>query len=217
MTNTLLLLLSTSAISIIGFYSPELNTKMLFKPARIKNNKEWYRFFSSGFIHANLEHLLFNMISLFLFRTIVEEAFLSENYFSGNGTTLFFALYLSALPLSLLYSYFRYNTKTNYASLGASGAVSAIIFTAILINPTMKIGLFLIPPIIPGYFFGPFFLLLSAWLGKKGKDNINHAAHISGALYGWVFTLIALYAQHHSFETLNIFLSLLSKELGLHG
>lgn len=216
MTNTLLLLLSTSAISILGFYFPALNAKMLFKPARIKNNKEWYRFFSSGFIHANLEHLLFNMFSLFLFGTLVEKAYLSGNYFSGNGTMLFFTLYLSALPLSLLYSYFRHNKKTNYASLGASGAVSAVIFAAILIDPTMKIGLFLIPPIIPGYFFGPLFLLLSSWLGKKGKDNINHAAHISGAVYGWAFTIVALYAQHHSFETLNVFLSLLLKELGLH-
>ncbi|MBM3158835.1 MAG: rhomboid family intramembrane serine protease [Bacteroidetes bacterium] len=216
MNNTLLLVFSTSAISILAFNLPALKEKLLFRPASMLKGNEWYRFFTSGFIHADWEHLLFNMFSLYLFGVLVERAYLSHNYFSENGTTLFFTLYLSALPLSLLYSFIRYYKKYNYASLGASGAVSAVIFSAILIDPTMKIGLFIIPPIIPGYLFGPLFLILSAWQGKKGRDNVNHAAHISGALYGWVFTIAALYVQHHSFDTINTFKKIMINQLGVN-
>lgn len=215
MNTTQLLLIITTAISILANFSPALKEKMLFKPTRIKKNQEWHRFLSSGFIHADWEHLLFNMLTLYLFGTLVENAYQSESFFVENGTTLFLILYFSSIPFSLLYSYFRYHTKSNYASLGASGAVSAVIFSAILMDPMIQIGLFIIPPIIPGYLFGPLFLILSAWMGKKGKDNINHAAHIGGALYGWAFTIAVTYLQHDSLNPLKAPLSIILKKLGL--
>jgi membrane associated rhomboid family serine protease len=215
MNTTTLLLLFTTAISILANNSASLKEKMLFKPFRINKNLEWHRFFSSGFIHADWEHLIFNMLSLYLFGTIVEQAFQSAIYFAKNGTAFYILLYTTSIPISLLYTYFRNKSKSNYASLGASGAVSAVIFSAILIDPTIQIGLFLIPPIIPGYLFGPLFLIAAAWMGKKGKDNINHAAHIAGALYGWIFTITATYIEHDNLKPIHTFISIVQKNLGL--
>lgn len=215
MTTTLQLLIGTTAISILANHFSRLKESMLFKPVRIKNNQEWYRFFTSGFIHADWEHLLFNLFSLYLFGTLVENAYQSESLFGSNGNSMYLIMYFSAIPFSLLYSYVKYRSKSNYASLGASGAVSAVIFSAILIDPTIQIGLFIFPPIIPGYVFGPLFIILSIWMGKRGKDNINHAAHIGGALYGWLFTTVAANFYNSPQQLFNTFLSILLKKLGL--
>jgi len=194
MTTTLQLLIGTAAISILANHFSRLKESMLFKPVRIKNNQEWYRFFTSGFIHADWEHLLFNLFSLYLFGTLVENAYQSESLFGSNGNSMYLIMYFSSIPFSLLYSYVKYRSKSNYASLGASGAVSAVIFSAILIDPTIQIGLF---------------------MGKRGKDNINHAAHIGGALFGWLFTTAAANFYNSPQQPFNTFISILLKKLGL--
>ncbi len=191
LTGTQLIILLTAIISIAGFSIVTLKDRLLCKPYLIKEKNQWYRFFTSGLIHADWEHLLFNMFTLFLFGQTVENHFSTERLFFVNGKSVYLLLYFSALPISLITTYWRYNKNPRYASLGASGAVSAVLFTAILLDPTIKIGLFILPPIIPGFLFGPLYLLLSSYLGKRGKDNINHAAHISGAIYGVIFTLAA--------------------------
>ena len=122
MTTTLQLLIGTAAISILANHFSRLKESMLFKPVRIKNNQEWYRFFTSGFIHADWEHLLFNLFSLYLFGTLVENAYQSESLFGSNGNSMYLIMYFSSIPFSLLYSYVKYRSKSNYASLGASGA-----------------------------------------------------------------------------------------------
>jgi membrane associated rhomboid family serine protease len=187
---TLLIVLFTTLVSISAFGKPTVIDQFIFDPVTINRRQQWYRFFTCGLIHADWEHLLFNMLSLFLFGQIVESAFQSDILFGEQGKLFYALLYLSALFLSLVPTFWQERENRYYRSLGASGAVSAIVFVGILFNPTAKIGLFLIPPIIPGYIFGPLYLLLSAWLGKRGGDQINHSAHISGAIAGVVLTCL---------------------------
>ena len=187
---TLLIVLFTSLVSISAFGKPTVIDQFIFDPVTINRRQQWYRFFTCGLIHADWEHLLFNMLSLFLFGQMVESAFQSDILFGEQGKLFYALLYLSALFLSLVPTFWQERENRYYRSLGASGAVSAIVFVGILFNPTAKIGLFLIPPIIPGYIFGPLYLLLSVWLGKRGGDQINHSAHISGAIAGVVLTCL---------------------------
>ncbi len=107
-------------------------------------------------------------------------------------------MYVLALIVSLLPTYFKNEHNTQYRSLGASGAVSAVVFAGIMISPLSQLGFFIIPPIIPGFIFGPLYLILSAYMEKRGGDNINHSAHIWGALFGVVFIIIAtrLYSNY---------------------
>lgn len=191
LTGTQLIILLTAIISIAGFSIASLKDGLLCKPYLIKEKNQWYRFFTSGLIHADWEHLLFNMLTLYLFGHTVENYISTERLFGIDGKSVYLLLYITALPISLLSTYWKYNKNPRYASLGASGAVSAVLFTAILLDPTIKIGLFILPPIIPGFVFGPLYILLSSYLGNRGKDNINHAAHITGALYGVIFLLVA--------------------------
>jgi membrane associated rhomboid family serine protease len=99
-------------------------------------------------------------------------------------------MYLLALIVCLLPTYFKNKHNRQYRSLGASGAVSAVVFAGILISPLSRLGFFFIPPIIPGFIFGPLYLLLSWYLDKRGGGNINHSAHIWGALFGVIFLII---------------------------
>ena len=197
LTGTQLIILLTAIISIAGFSIASLKDGLLCKPYLIKEKNQWYRFFTSGLIHADWEHLLFNMLTLYLFGHTVENYISTERLFGIDGKSVYLLLYITALPISLLSTYWKYNKNPRYASLGASGAVSAVLFTAILLDPTIKIGLFILPPIIPGFVFGPLYILLSSYLGNRGKDNINHAAHITGALYGVIFLLVAEIGRAH--------------------
>lgn len=193
LSHTQLIIFITAIVSIVAFSSTTIKEQLLFKPVLIQKRNEWYRFFTSGLIHADWEHLLFNMLTLYLFGEGLETQFNRDNLFGENGAILYSTLYISAFPFSMITSYWKHKQNTRYASLGASGAVSAILFASILLNPTIKIGFFILPPVIPGFVFGPAYLLLSSYLNKKGKDNINHAAHIAGAIYGVIFTLAAAY------------------------
>ncbi|MGA1378579.1 MAG: rhomboid family intramembrane serine protease [Chitinophagaceae bacterium] len=206
LSSTQIIIFTTAIISIVAFSSSSIKEQLLFKPAQIHKKNEWYRFFTSGVIHADWEHLLFNMLTLYLFGEGLEAQFNSGNLFGEKGTLLYSTLYISAFPISMITSYWRHKQNARYASLGASGAVSAILFAAILLNPTIKIGFFILPPIIPGFIFGPAYLLLSSYLNKRGKDNINHAAHIAGALYGIIFTISAAFYLNSQTPVLNNFI-----------
>lgn len=190
LTITLSLLLFTTAVSIGGFSNRKLIDDLIFYPPAITKRYQWYRFFTCGLIHADWGHLLFNMLSLYLFGDFVEQSFTSPNLFGGQGKMFYLILYVSALFFCLIPTFLNHRNDSWYKSLGASGAVSAIVFVGILFNPTAKLGFFLIPPVIPGYIFGPLYLLLSSVMGRQSRDNINHSAHIWGALYGLAFTLV---------------------------
>lgn len=191
MSLTLLITLFTTGISLIAMYHDEFMDKLIFHPYTVHHHKEWYRFFSSGFIHADFIHLAFNMFSFYMFGDYVEQYF--SMIFGSTGRTLYIILYVSALLVCLIPTYINHYKQYNYRSLGASGAVSAIVFVGIFLQPTMQIGFFFIPPIIPGFIFGPIYLGLTAYLSKKGQGGINHSAHLWGSIYGVVFLIITSY------------------------
>ncbi len=197
MTITLIIVALTAIISFSAFSNEKLVNDLIFYPPAVTNQNQWYRFISCGLIHADLTHLIFNMLSMYMFGKFVEEAFAS--IFDSKSTIIFLALYISALVVSLLPTYFKHKNDDHYSSLGASGAVSAVVFAGIFLFPTAKIGIFILPPIIPGFIFAPIYLLVSAQLEKKGGDNVNHSAHIWGSLYGVAFVIIACFA----FSTFN--------------
>jgi membrane associated rhomboid family serine protease len=139
-----------------------------------------------------------------MFGEMVEKAF--EQIFPGMGKLLYVALYVISQFVCLVPTYLKHKNDYSYRSLGASGAVSAVVFAGIFLFPTAKIGLLIIPPIIPGFIFGPLYLVVSAMMAKKGGDNINHSAHIWGAIAGIVFLIIACYTLS-SFDPIKYFVS----------
>ncbi len=186
---TLIIVVVTVIVSIIGFRNSQVIDNLIFDPPAVTQKNQYYRFITCGFIHADVAHLAFNMISFYLFsNALVEPAFIE--YFGDYGRAALLIMYVLALIVSLLPTYAKHKNNTQYKSLGASGAVSAVVFAGIMISPLSQLGFFIIPPIIPGFVFGPLYLILSAYLEKRGGDNINHSAHIWGALFGVIFIVI---------------------------
>jgi len=188
-TITLIIVIITTLVSIGGFNNQKMIDDLIFYPPAVTRQKQWYRFFTCGLIHADFAHLAFNMLSLYLFGRFVEEKFLE--IFGETGKWYYLVMYISALLVSLLPTYLKNKNNAAYRSLGASGAVSAVVFAGLMVAPGIEVGFFIIPPIIPGFIFGPLYLLISIYLDKRGGDNINHSAHIWGAVYGVLFVIVA--------------------------
>lgn len=210
---TLAIIIVTAIVSLLAFSNQRLMDKLIFYPPAVSRNKEWYRFFTCGLIHADTAHLIFNMLSLFFFGEGVENKFME--IFGENGRWIYLLLYVSALLFSLLPTYRKHKDDAYYRSLGASGAVSAVLFAAFLLEPTLGVGIMFIPIPIPAFIFGPLYLLISTYLDKKGKDNINHSAHIFGALYGIGFVIIG--TQLVGFNAITEFLTGVKSYLSARG
>ena len=178
----------TSLISIAAFTNHDLLRKLILNPYSVKKYNEWYRLFSCGLIHANWPHLIFNMLALWSFGIIVEQYYLFE--FNGNSTIYYLLLYAGGQLFSVLPTYAKYKDYAGYNSLGASGAVSAIVFASILFEPWNPIYVMFIPIGIPAVIFGVLFRAISQYLGNRGGDNINHDAHFYGAIFGLLFTVV---------------------------
>lgn len=178
---TLLIILITVLISVAAFRRSELMYRYNFNAYQIIHRKQWYRIFSHIFLHANWEHLIFNMISLYFFAPVIE---------SQLGIITFLLIYGGAAIASSIPDLIKHKDNFSYNALGASGAVSAIIFTAILLNPTSKIMLMFIPIPIPAVLFGVLYLVFSAYMAKRNIDNIGHTAHFWGAVFGFVFPIV---------------------------
>ncbi|MDB5200200.1 MAG: hypothetical protein JWO92_2163 [Chitinophagaceae bacterium] len=194
---TLIIIISTVIVSIIAFNNQQVMDNLIFYPPAVSEKNQYYRFITCGFIHADFGHLAFNMISFYLFsQTLVEPKFIE--FFGDYGRAMLLIMYVMALIVCLLPTYWKNKTNENYRSLGASGAVSAVVFAGLMISPLSQIGFFIIPPVIPGFIFGPLYLILSAYMDRRGGDNINHSAHIWGAIFGVVFIIIAtkLYSDY---------------------
>ena len=194
---TLIIIITTAIVSLIAFKNDTLMDNLIFYPPAVTEKNQYYRFITCGFIHADTAHLAFNMISFYFFsQALVEPKF--NEFFGEYGRTFLLIMYVMALVVCLLPSYFKNKNNPNYRSLGASGAVSAVVFAGLMISPLSQVGFFIIPPIIPGFIFGPLYLLCSAYLEKRGGDNINHSAHIWGALFGVVFIIVTtkLYSNY---------------------
>jgi membrane associated rhomboid family serine protease len=190
---TNILIIATVIISILGLRNFKLQDDCIFNPTAITYNHQWYRFITCGFIHADEIHLIFNMVSLYMFGNMLE-SFFEVDIFNQNGKFLFILLYISSLFFCLVPTYIKNKHNYNYRSLGASGAVSAVVFACIFINPLQGIGLLIIPGVyFPAFIFGFVYLGITAYLDKKGNSYINHSAHLWGAIYGIIFTAIAVY------------------------
>lgn len=186
---TILIIVITSIISFIALNNENLLNKLIFYPPAVTERNEWYRFFTSGIIHADFPHLIFNMYALYLFGTGVENRFIEV--FGDKGRMLYLLMYVLALGASLLPTYSKNKNNYHYRSLGASGAVSAVVFAYMLFDPLIGIGLFFIPIFIAGFLFGIIYLVVSHFLDKRGEGRINHSAHIWGALFGVAFVIVA--------------------------
>ncbi|HEY5390906.1 MAG TPA: rhomboid family intramembrane serine protease [Hanamia sp.] len=188
MSTTVIIVIITVIVSLFAFSSHKLREDLIFYPVAITQENQYYRFITYGFIHADLMHLIFNMYAFYLFGGACENSFVA--IFGKYGQTFYILMYLLALIACVIPDFLKYRGNPNYRSLGASGAVSAVVFAYILFRPLQGIGLMFIPVFIPGFIFGILFLVVSYFLGKKGATSVNHAAHIWGALFGIIFLII---------------------------
>lgn len=190
MSLTIILIVITAGISLYAWQNNNLLEKWVFYPYGVKNNNQWYRFVTSGFLHADMGHLFFNMFSLYFFGEAVEGLY--KNYFGPEiGAVCFLALYLIGIIVSDLPTYFKHQKDQRYHSLGASGGVSTIIFASILYFPMNKICLYAIL-CMPGIVMGVLYLIYSYYEARQNRDNVNHDAHFYGALIGVVLALILI-------------------------
>jgi membrane associated rhomboid family serine protease len=188
---TLIIIIVTTLVSIGGFSSQKIIDDLIFYPPAVSEKKQWYRFITCGFIHADFGHLILNMYALYIFGISVEGAF--ADIFGKNGNVFYLALYFSALIVSLLPTYRKQRGNYYYQSLGASGAVSAVVFAFIMLFPLRRMGLIFIPVMIPGFIFGLLYIIVTSILDRRSADNINHSAHLWGSLYGFVFLIATSY------------------------
>ena len=181
----------TVAISLLAWQKPAWLDAMTMSPYRIHKKQEYWRFLTSGFIHADFTHLFFNLFSFYFFGTQLEYIF--SIIFPGYGGIIFIIFYLLAILAADLPTYFKQKNNPNYNSLGASGAVSAVIFAGILFFPTEKIYLFGFFG-IPGFIYAGLFTWYSVEMDKRSRDFVNHSAHLYGALFG-IVAMTLLYPQ----------------------
>lgn len=184
MSFTIILIILTVLISYSAFNNYTLFNNLILWPKRMTEPKEYYRLITSGFIHADYMHLIFNMMALYFFGRVV------EIYYSMSGINilLFLVLYLLGIVVASLPSFVKNMNNSYYRSLGASGGVAAVLFSFVYFSPWQIIYVWFIP--IPGIIAAVGYLVYSAYMSKKGVDNVNHDAHFYGAVFGFLFTLI---------------------------
>lgn len=184
---TYLIIGATVLVSYLAFQNPQLMDKLQFNAAKVIHQKEYYRLLSHAFIHANWTHLLVNMLVLYFFGRGIEQYF--EYYFGNRATVYFLLLYFGGILAANLWALIKHNNNYYYNSLGASGAVSAMLFAFVFFNPWELLYLFMIIP-IPGIVFAVGYLIYSYQMDKKQSDNVAHDAHFLGAVFGFVFPIL---------------------------
>jgi membrane associated rhomboid family serine protease len=182
-TITVIIIIITVIISFTAFSSEKIINDLIFWPPMIKEKHQYYRFITSGLIHADIPHLAFNMITLYFFGRLVEEYL----FIPKIGKTGYLLFYIAGIIVSEIPSYIRHRNNYSYRSLGASGAVTAVLFSFILLAPWQTIYVFFLP--VPAIIFAALYVGYSIYMDRKGGDNVNHSAHLWGAAWGVVFTL----------------------------
>ncbi|ATE71543.1 rhomboid family intramembrane serine protease [Lysobacter capsici] len=180
---TYVLIAVTVLVSWQAFEKRRLYERLVLWPPGVERFRQYDRLLTHGFVHADWMHLLFNMITLYFFGRAVESVFSQL-----VGPVVFAFFYLSAIVVAILPSYLRHRKDSGYVSLGASGAVSAVLFAFVLVSPWSWIIVFVIP--VPAVVYAIAYVAYSYWMDKRGGDNINHSAHLSGAIYGLLFMLL---------------------------
>ncbi|WP_374602523.1 rhomboid family intramembrane serine protease [Arenimonas sp.] len=173
----------TGLVSWLAFKNDKLLQRLLLWPPAVTRGREFHRFITYGFVHGDVMHLAFNMITLYFFGRLMEGFY--AQYLGPAG---FVGFYLSALVVSALPSYLRHRNDPNYATLGASGAVSAVLFAFILLQPWQLIFVYVIP--VPAIIYALLYVGYSIYAERRQADRINHSAHLAGAAYGVLFTVL---------------------------
>jgi membrane associated rhomboid family serine protease len=184
----LIIILITGVVSYLAFNNRDLFDKLKFNAWYIKHDREWYRFFSYGLLHAGWGHLLINMFVLWSFSSVVMQFFTRD--FGQIANLYFLLLYIGGVLFATLWDFAKNRENIYYNAVGASGAVAAVVFASIILYPNGKIFFFFIPVGIPSWLFGILYLAYSAYMGKRSRENIGHNAHFWGAMFGIIFTLL---------------------------
>ena len=183
MSSNLIIIAVTCIVSVMAFSNSRLMQDLILWPPAVSRDKQYYRLLSYGLIHADPMHLFFNMFTLYFFGRVMEQL-----YNALLGPFGFVIFYAGALVASILPTYLRNRGNSRYRSLGASGAVSATLFAFILLQPWAQILVFVIP--MPAIMFAVLYVAYEFWLERQGADNVNHNAHLWGAAYGVLFTIL---------------------------
>ena len=182
MSVALIIFVATLAASLLGlFAAPKIIERSLFRPYYFRRRQQYDTIVTSGFVHADLPHLIFNMVTFWFFAFPLEKEI---------GPVRFAVLYFLGLVVSDAGTYFKHRNDPHYASLGASGAISAVLFAAIVYFPWMKLFIIPIPLPIPAPLFAVAYVAYSWWSARQARGRINHDAHLGGALFGLVFVLL---------------------------
>ncbi len=196
MSMTLIIIIVTGIVSYMAFQQSALMEKMRFNASKVWHQKEYYRLLSHGFVHANWPHLIVNMLVLYSFGRVVEAYF--SYSFGRMANAYFLILYFGGMIFSNLYALIKHKNNYYYNAVGASGAVSAVLFASILFDPWNDLLFFGILP-IPGIVFAVLYLVYSYYQSRKENDNIAHDAHFLGALFGFIFPILVNFRYLENF------------------
>lgn len=185
----LVIILVTVGVSLSAFNNKALMEKLMFIPYDVKHNRNHKRIFTHILVHADLAHLLFNMFSLYFLGKYLLMGLIAE-YGQMQGQLHFLTLYILGALFATIVPYARNQDNMSYRSLGASGAVSAVIFAFIIWNPAAKLMLLFVPIPMPAWVFGGLYLLYEFYADRRGGTGIAHDAHIGGAVFGVIYVLI---------------------------